>query len=422
MRTVIKAFILTLVCFGTNTIFAQEVKSQDSTSAKGRSGYKSDLDAGFESLMTFLMIQDDAEPASFLRFPKLDSLTNPWFDWKKKVNDDLGLQLNISYSSTNQYGRTSPQKEKEYAGSGIFKFYSRWALVNKHKKNNGVLAFGFDHRHKYSDIPPGDLGFALGYNGIPALLFTDAKFILIDLNWQQTFNKGRTGIIVGRYDPNDYFDVLGYVNPFTTFQNLSILLNASIALPDLATGIGIGHWFNDQFEAKFSVSDVNGVGTEVNFFNDFGELYTTGELSWSPSREDRYYKNIHVTAWHADDRELAAVEESQGIAIGANWTFFEQFMPFVRAGWSDGSASIYSQYYGGGLIFKPNVNQDLLGIGLSWGKTQADIGQLTTEVFYRFQFSQNFAITPSLQYLNNPGLALDTNSIIIAGLRGRIAF
>ncbi len=97
-------------------------------------------------------------------------------------------------------------------------------------------------------------------------------------------------------------------------------------------------------------------------------------------------------------------------------------MPYVRAGWSSGTASIYYQYYGGGLLFKPNVNQDLLGVGISWGKTQNDMGHLTTELFYRFQFSQNFTVTPSFQYLKNPGLATDTKNIIIGGLRGRLAF
>ena len=425
MSSIVKSFIsLVLVSFGTcslHVILAQESKIQDSTKVKGRSGYQTDLNSGIQSLMTFLMIQDDAEPSDFLRFPKLDSLSSPWFDWKKKLNEDLGLQLNISYSSTNQYGRTAPHKNEEFAGSGFLKFYSRWNLINKHKENKGVLVFGLDYRHKYSDIPPSELGFDLGYNGISALTFSDSKWILIDLNWQQTFNKGRTGIIIGRYDPNDYFDILGYVNPWTTFQNLSILLNPSIALPDLATGIGIGHQFNDQIQAKLSITDANGVGTEVKFFNDFSELYTTGELSWSPSREDRYFKNIHITAWHADSREKANIEESQGVAIGANWTFFEQFMPFVRAGWSDGNGSFYTQSYTAGFIYKPNLNKDLIGIGINWGETQDGIGQLSSELFYRFQFSQNFAVTPSVQYYKNPGLNTNLNNVFVVGLRGRVA-
>ena len=400
--------------------YSQSKDSIEDTS-KSKSGYTNDIEKGIASLTAFMALDDDAKPHDFFRFSGLDKVTKPWFAWKRKVNENIGLQINPSYSTTNQYGTNSPDNMSEFTGSGIFKIYSRWTLVNRHKKNNGTLVINVDHRHKYTEISPSNLGFELGYNGMPALLFSDSKLILLEATWQQKFNKGRTGLIIGRYDPNDYFDVLGYVNPFTTFQNLSILVNPSIALPDSSTGIGIGHWINDQFALQATVNDVNGVGTELQFFEDFGELYTSAEFSWSPSRKERFFKNFHITAWHSDERIEANIEESQGIAIGGNWTFHKTFMPYFKAGWSTGTAPIYSEYYGGGFIIRPNLNKDLFGLGLSWGETQAGIGQLTSELFYRFQLSQNLAITPSIQYLKNPGLKTDLDNIVILGIRGRIA-
>ena len=52
------------------------------------------------------------------------------------------------------------------------------------------------------------------------------------LNWQQGFNDGNTGLIVGRCDPNDYMNVLGYVNPWMIFSNLTSNLDASVAFSD----------------------------------------------------------------------------------------------------------------------------------------------------------------------------------------------
>lgn len=410
----IALLLLTSLVYSQSTDTIAQVKSD-------KAGYSSDIEKGILSLTAFMALDDDAEPHTFLRFPKLDSLTKPWFACKRKVNDNIGLQISPSYSSTTQYGRNAPDNKSELASSGIFKIYSRFTLVNQHKENNGTLVLNLDHRHKYTDITPSKLGFDLGYNGMPALLFSDTKLILLELTWQQKFNKGRTGIVIGRYDPNDYFDVLGYVNPFTTFQNLSILVNPSIALPDSSTGIGIGHWINDQFALQITVNDVNGVATELQFFEDFGELYTSGEFSWSPSRKERFFKNFHVTAWHSDERTKVGIEESHGIAIGGNWTFHETFMPFFKAGWSTGGTPIYSDYFCGGFIIRPNINKDLIGLGVSWGKTQADIGQLSSELFYRFQMSQILAFTSSVQYIQNPGLNTNLDNMFVFGLRGRVA-
>jgi porin len=46
--------------------------------------------------------------------------------------------------------------------------------------------------------------------------------------------------------------------------------------------------------------------------------------------------------------------------------------------------------------------------------------QFTAEVFYRFMLSKHFAVTPSLQYIEDPALNPDDDSIWIAGMRARL--
>ncbi len=59
-------FLLASVLFiGVNS-YAQKSNSQDSTKVKGRSGYQADLESGFASVFTFLMIEDDTEFAELL--------------------------------------------------------------------------------------------------------------------------------------------------------------------------------------------------------------------------------------------------------------------------------------------------------------------------------------------------------------------
>jgi len=96
-----------------------------------------------------------------------------------------------------------------------------------------------DHRHAYNEPVPTDLASEIGYAGLTNAFFNDSGFLIITLNWQQKLNNGDGGFIAGRYDPNDYMNVLGYVNPWTLFTNLSINLDASVALPDSSWGVGV---------------------------------------------------------------------------------------------------------------------------------------------------------------------------------------
>jgi porin len=365
----------------------------------------------------------DKEPA--FQFHAIDRALEPWFEWKKKLQEDHGFAFSIAYTGLYQNVISgAPDGVDDDAGSGILRLSGKWTLFGRDSNNKGALVWSVDQRHSYTDAPPSGLGFSTGYLGIPGVLFSDIDLVLGDLNWQQGFNDGKGGLIVGRYDPNDFFDVLGYANPWTTFQNLAILFNPSIALADWSTGLGVGHWFNNQWMVSAAVNDVNGTATDIKLFEDTSELYLTGEIGWSPSREERYLKNIHVTLWHADEREEDGIEESNGVAIGANWTWNEQWMLFSRLGWSDGTAPLYNETVTLGMLYSIKKRTDLFGIAGNWGSPSDETldEQITAEMFYRFQLAENMAITPSVQYIHDPALNPEEDSMWILGVRARITF
>jgi porin len=68
------------------------------------------------------------------------------------------------------------------------------------------------------------------------------------------------------------------------------------------------------------------------------------------------------------------------------------------------------------------LRTDLIGLGLNWGEPSDSSlrDQYAGEFFYRFQFAQNFAITPSVQLLVDPALNPDEDQIWILGMRARL--
>jgi porin len=354
--------------------------------------------------------EDDQQKTPAFRIEAFDEALAPWFEGKKGIYDISGLQLGFAYNLLHQEIDESLGDE-DSATSSIFRVSGKWEVYNRGGKNQGQLVFSFDNRNNLSDLPPGSL----------------VDTILGDFYWSQFLNEGQTGLIVGRYDPNDFFDVLGYANPWTSFQNLSILFNTSIALPDWGFGIGAGHWFEgDQLYLFGSASDANAVLTREEFEFDTDELYKTIEFGWSPGRDQRYFKNVHVTLWQVDEREDDGIDDADGVTLGVNWTWDLTYMLFAKIGSSDADAPTDPQIAEnsvtiGGIYYFAN-RSDLVGIAYNESELAADglDDQTTLEAFYRFQLAQNLAITPSFQILGDPALNPDEDEITVLSLRLRL--
>jgi len=370
-------------------------------------------------------LEDDdrvLEPA--FRLPGVYDAFEPWRNWKRGLNENQGLQFTGHYTTLAQYLSDSLTDEDK-ASSGVFRATVKWTLLGQGTVDTGSIVAMVDHRHKYRELAPANLGAEAGYLGVTGTLYSDVDWVLTNLNWQQGFNDGNTGLLIGRYDPNDYLNILGYVNPWTTFQNVAILLDPSIAFPDSSWGIGAGHWLDGGVYLLGGVNDANGtVSDDLEFFKGGSEFFSYGEIGWSPSKADRYFKNVNVTLWHVDERKDAGVDESKGVALAANWTFNDVWMPFVRAGFSSGFAPLYNTSATIGFIRKFTFRSDLLGLAVNWGEPSDSSlrDQTTVELFWRFQFAQNFALTPSVQLLLDPALNPATNTVWVFGFRTRLNF
>ena len=367
---------------------------------------------------------DRREDPAF-RFPAIDEAFQPWVDWKTRQNSERGFAFSAHYSTMFQGLSDSVPGGEDKASGGVFRATLKWTPIGRGTDDTGSLVATVDYRHAIRDIAPADLASQSGYIGITGLFYSDIRWAVINLNWQQGFNDGRTGLIVGRYDPNDYQNVLGYVNPWTIFSNLAINLDASIALPDSSWGVGAGHWLTDNWYVLGGINDANGVGSDdLEFFEGGAEFYKYAHVGWSPSRAERYFKNAHAVVWNVDERKDAGVAASHGISFAANWTFDDIWMPFARLGFSKGAAPIYNQSATVGLIRKFLYRSDLVGLAVNYGDLPDNSlgSQTTIESFWRFQFSQNLAITPSLQLLLDPALNPEDDKVWVLGLRVRLAF
>ncbi|MBV1959371.1 MAG: carbohydrate porin [Pseudomonadales bacterium] len=368
------------------------------------------------------------EPA--FRFPDIDAFFEPWTKTKERWHTENDLAFSGHYSVMLTQIEENSRSTDQTASSGVFRANLRWTPL-KSGKDTGALFLTVDHRHAFTDTAPADLAASAGYLGVANTFYSDIGGAIINLNWQQSLNDRQSGIVVGRFDPNDYQSVHVGTNPWTLFSNVATVIEPSIAIPDSSWGLGAGHWFNDNVYVLGGVNDANGLGSDnLEWFAGGAELYSWGHTGWSPSQQERYYKNIHVSIWHADARDariddgFTGADSAKGINFSANWLFAELWMPFARYGYSSGSAPLYNESVTLGILKKLHYRSDVLGLATNWGDPPDNNlpEQLTAEVFWQFQFSQNLEITPSLQYLKNPAFNTSDSSLWQASLRFHLIF
>lgn len=357
------------------------------------------------------------------RIELLRSGLERWISWKQGLDERYGIKFSVEYNTILQDYSGNTANVDDSSG-GIGRFFGSWTPVGRGTKNHGSLVFRVDHRHRYSELAPQDAGIVAGSALPTASLYSDRGWGLVNLQWSQAILEGRGGFIVGFTPADDYFHAYALANPLTAFSNLAFSTGGEIALPDTGLGIAAGTMLGENWYWKGGIHDANGDSTDPNFdvFGDW-ELYKNLEIGWTSDQDMLFFNNVHIGFWHADERTEANVPESWGVVGNATW-YFEDYklLPFVRGGWADGDAALLDGQLsvGAGKRFR---ERDLGGIGLSWGSPAASGArdQWTTEIFYRFQFG-NLAVTPSVQLVLNPALDPSEDELVVASLRGRIAF
>jgi porin len=102
-------------------------------------------------------------------------------------------------------------------------------------------------------------------------------------------------------------------------------------------------------------------------------------------------------------------------------------MPFIRGGYAKDGGTLLQKSMNAGLGYYRQEGGNLLGAAIGWGEINETTwaegldNQLSMEIFYRMQVSSHLAITPDLQYLVNPALNPNANSILLWGVRARLA-
>ncbi len=372
-------------------------------------------------------LDEDAAPKEPL--VQFDFL-QPYLDFKERLKESSGFSFGVDYTAV--YLKATESVGEDEAASGMVRLFGAWEFVGRGSPNTGALVYKLEHRHSYTSIAPGSLGFELGYVGLIEPPFSDAGFVLGNFYWRQKLAGGKIGFYAGWVDVTDYVDVYALASPWLHFMNF-VFSTGSAAIPTPNQGLGVvaGVLITDQIYATVGLADSNSDPTRPwdgfdSFFSQ-AEYFKHVEVGWTTAQDRIYLDNVHVTFWHADERVQAAVPNGWGLNLSATHYIDDRWLPFLRAGYAKDGGSLLQRSVSVGFGYQWVPYQDLVGFGFNWGQpneTTFEPGlddQYSLEAFYRLQLAGQLALTPDVQLLFNPALNPDASSTWVFGIRARLA-
>lgn len=354
-----------------------------------------------------------------------------YFNFKSQVEEDIGLAFGFDFNVLLQAATESLGADT--TAGGVARMFGRWGLVGNDSTKTGILVYKLENRQKLgTDLAPQSFGSEIGYIGLTAIPFSDIDWALTNLFWEQHLLKNRLAFVAGIVDVTDYVDVYGMVSPWTGFSNLAFSTNPTIPAPNQGLGVAASVFLTDNLYLLGGLADANGDPTDPgdsfdSFFNT-AEYFSHLEFGWVSSYKKRYSDNIHLTAWHADARELAGTPDGWGVAFSFSHLIKETWEPYFRAGYADEGGALWDRMISIGVGYNTGRQTDQVGLGVNWGRPSeqsygSDVNdQYTVELFYRLQLGRLLAVTPDVQVLFNPAENPEEDAIVVFGLRARLSF
>lgn len=385
-----------------------------------KSGYNDIHVTGGSQSVDASLVADDEYKAAWLNIDMSKNWLKGYYKFKRNLKNNYNIAIGMDYMFLNQYASYS--RSDRQATSGVFRVFGTWKAFDSADKNQGSLTIKIENRHKIGHKGlPRTLGYDAG-SALSTASFKNFNWGLTNFFWKQLFNNTNIELLVGQMDPGDWADIYPMVSAYTYYMNEAFFSNPALALPNQGLGLVIKGSVTKNFYLWGGLHDANG---EPNNFGGYifksffktHEYFTWIEAGWRPEIQLNPGQTVHLTYWHQDARTDAGTDESWGFCFSASTYWKGHFIPFIRAGISEGGAARMHHM----IMIGTGINvigHDYAGVGFSWGgpADRSKPNQYGIELFYSLQLTQHLNVTPDVQWTINPSFNPDKDHVGVYGL------
>ncbi len=275
-----------------------------------QSGYGDTPGFGGPSSVSEELRESNETRTSLYQFDTLQRTFGPWFDWKRRINEDHGFTLGVNAYWLYQASSGSTTDDDNAFG-GIYRLQGSWTAFGRGTDHPGRLEWRIENRSEaFSQPAPQSLSAALGATSLNTGFGYSDNFDtdLAVINWTQHVPGGRAAFAVGRLAFDAYLDAF----PFQTFSrgfiNRAFLLNPTIATTGIgALGLVAKGFVSSNIWLGGQIYDGNAVSGKFDrdSFEEH-EWLKSLEIGWTPSIDSRNRERIQFTWWEKDARRKAA--------------------------------------------------------------------------------------------------------------------
>jgi porin len=403
-------------------LLVQPAFSQQEADDGTQSGYTEVTEFGGPDGVSSALKRDDEKRGSTYQFDGLQRGLKPYFDWKRRIQDEHGVALGAQFYVLFQDASSSLGGRDSDAFGNIFRFFGKWTVFSRDNGNLGRVEWRVESRSNFGNFQaPGSLGSATGITALaPGFAYSDN----FDLD-TQIFADGRAGYAVGRLAFDVYLDAFPFQTFSRGFLNRSFVLNPTLP----TTGVGaiggvVKGFVTDNIWLGAQMHDANAASGDFDWDTlQEGEWLKAIEVGYTPSFDARNDKRVQLTLWEKDERTLAGVSKGRGWAVSAAYKLNDKYFPFVRFGHSDGGAGVAAESSVSAGVEIMQAFDQVWTIGAGWARPSSETygsglsNETVLETSYKFQLSQNFSLMPDVQVVFNPAYDTSESSVWVFSLR-----
>jgi len=348
----------------------------------------------------------------------LDLLARPL----ESLNQATGLRIGVA--NTMLFMQPMGGQSSRYGAAGDVDLITSWTLLGRGTKDTGRLVATFEYRWAMGAQPPSALRGQMGTLVAPTNAFNDRGEVVRDLYWVQRLFNARLRILFGRADPSDYVGGYWLQNVNNSFVNRNFSANPAIPFPGHGPMLGISIRPMDLFYVTMGASNAYSqtIRTEIDSLFDEWDIFSFGELGYTPTFKGLGEGRYAIGLWHMDARNKFDLPEDEGLTVVADQNLGDRLQAFARYAYSDGTLTNVRQLAQAGLGLSGALGRknDLTGAAVSLAIPRSNSRDETTlEVFHRFQVSEYNQLSVGVQLIANPSNAPgnETAGVFYARLR-----
>ncbi|MBM4054787.1 MAG: carbohydrate porin [Planctomycetes bacterium] len=237
--------------------------------------------------------------------------------------------------------------------------------------------------------------------------------------WLQSFLfDQRLKLVGGKIDLTNYFDSNTVANDETSqFITSAFVNNPTLEVPE--NGPGLVAFFDTKkgLNFGFGLQSADNSGTNIT-----DEIYAIAELGY---RSHLFFgRDGNYRIWGRMNGEK---NDNKGFGISIDQNLSTQFTAFARYGANEedeGDAEVASAWSAGLRYRSPFFSRVNDEIALAFGMLDIVGGseESATELYYKFQLNEHFAISPNVQAIFDPAGVGSEDTALVAGIRTQIEF